>query len=286
MVYVLPETTELGQVELRTGDLSRSLRFYHDLLGLEILEKGPHEAWLAPLQGSEPILRLLEIPGAPPQPRHRAGLYHVAFRVPSRVDLARILRRLLDARWPFQGFADHLVSEALYLPDPDGNGLEIYRDRPRDTWQRTSHGYAMATLPLDLEGLLDELQGGEGGPLSPGTVVGHVHLHVGDLEEATKFYENLGFEVTLRGFPGAMFLSAGGYHHHIGLNIWAGRNVLPAPKDAAGLESFTILLPTEDDLQALKDHLGLNQGDPFVVDPSGITVKFGTKGASGKDGVA
>ncbi|MDI3270589.1 MAG: VOC family protein [Bacillota bacterium] len=278
MVYVLPAATELGQVELRVGDLSRSLRFYQGLLGLEILEKGPHEAWLAPVGQREPILRLLEIPGAPPQPRHRAGLYHVALRVPSRVDLARILRQLLEARWPFQGFADHLVSEALYLPDPDRNGLEIYRDRPREEWERTPQGYAMATLPLDLENLLEELRGGEGGPLAPGTVVGHVHLHVGNLEEATRFYENLGFAVSLRGFPGAMFLSAGGYHHHVGLNMWAGENVPPAPKDAAGLESFTIWLPKESDLEELAAHLGLKE-DLSLTDPSGITIKLQARGA-------
>jgi catechol 2,3-dioxygenase len=163
--------------------------------------------------------------------------------VPSRAALGRSLRRLAEQRWPMSGAADHLVSEALYLSDPDGLGIEIYRDRPRDTWRMSSTGeMAMATDPLDLQGVHDE-PGAETAwaGLESGTVMGHVHLHVPHLDTAEAFYcGRIGFDAMVRGYPGALFVSAGGYHHHLGLNTWVGAGAPPPPADAVGLRSFTI----------------------------------------------
>jgi catechol 2,3-dioxygenase len=177
------------------------------------------------------------------RPRRSAGLFHFAILVPSRAALGRSLRRLAEKHWPMSGAADHLVSEALYLNDPDGLGIEIYRDRPRDTWRRTSDGeIAMATDPLDLKGIHDEP--GADAPwtgLEAGTVMGHVHLQVPHVDAAAAFYcDRIGFTPMVRSYPGALFVAAGGYHHHLGLNTWAGRGAPAPPDNAVGLRGFTI----------------------------------------------
>lgn len=169
-------------------------------------------------------------------------MYHFAILVPSRASLGRSLRRLSEKRWPLTGASDHLVSEALYLDDPDGLGIEIYRDRPRDEWPVSNGQLLMATDPLDLQGVFDE-PGAEmqWSGLEAGTVIGHVHLHVPHLDTAERFYcGRIGFEPTVRGYPGALFVAAGGYHHHLGLNTWTGIGAPPPPDDAVGLRSFTI----------------------------------------------
>jgi catechol 2,3-dioxygenase len=176
---------------------------------------------------------LTQRPGARPKPRGTTGLYHVAIRLPDRRALARVLRRLVEQEWPFQGFADHLVSEALYLADAEGNGLELYADRPRDQWPRRNGQIQMATEPLDVEALLalaeDDPAAAQGNP-TPG--------------RAEAFFAGLlGLEVTQRSYPGALFLSAGGYHHHVGLNVWAGVGAPPPPPEAVGLVSFALRLP-------------------------------------------
>ena len=198
---------------------------------------------------------LTQRPGARPKPRGTTGLYHVAIRLPDRRALARVLRRLVEQEWPFQGFADHLVSEALYLADAEGNGLELYADRPRDQWPRRNGQIQMATEPLDVEALLalakDDPAAAQGNPtpgradgIDPGTDVGHVHLQVSDLGRAEAFFAGLlGLEVTQRGYPGALFLSAAGYHHHVGLKVWASVCAPPPPPDAVGLVSFALRLP-------------------------------------------
>jgi len=174
--------------------------------------------------------------------------------------LAQALQRLLDARYPLQGASDHLVSEALYLADPDGNGIEIYADRPRERWQYRGGQLLMATEALDVHSLLADLpttaRDPEGNTIDPATRIGHVHLHVADLTAAEAFYRGvLGFEVTVRGYPGALFVAADGYHHHIGLNVWAGIDAPPPPPDAVGLRYFTITLPTKADLQRLVERV-------------------------------
>jgi catechol 2,3-dioxygenase len=183
------------------------------------------------------------------------GLYHFAILVPSRAHLARALRRLVDMRTQLQGAADHGVSEAIYLPDPDGNGIEIYRDRPRPEWPVANGRLHMGVDPLDLGALLDESEDGSSG-LATGTVVGHVHLHVSDLVAAGQFYiDVLGFELMQRYGPSALFVSAGGYHHHIGLNTWAGAGAPPPPPGAIGLRHFTVELPTTSALEEVHTRL-------------------------------
>ena len=237
----LPSDAHIGQVSLTVRDLDRSVRFYRDVLGCHESKRAGRTSWLGPA-GGRTLLELHENQGAIPKPRRSGGLYHFAILVPSRAALGRSLRRLADQRWPMTGASDHLVSEALYLDDPDGLGIEIYRDRPREEWPMSNGQLLMATNPLDLPSLIDE-PGEEAhwGGLEAGTVMGHVHLHVPHLAAAEAFYcGEVGFAPTLRGYPGALFVAAGGYHHHLGLNTWAGVGAPPPPEQAVGLRSFTI----------------------------------------------
>jgi len=198
---------------------------------------------------------LKETPGARPA-RHASGLYHFAVLVPSRPALGQVLRRLARAQVPI-GEADHLVSEALYLSDPDGNGIEIYRDRPRDQWKWANGTVQMATEPLDLEDLLREAEGDPGSPdaLPAGTRIGHVHLQVSDVQKAVEFYHGIiGFDVVAL-WQGAAFVSAGGYHHHLGLNSWSSRGQPAAPPGSSGLESFVIRVPTVEEQNRLAGRL-------------------------------
>lgn len=238
----LPVDARIGQVSLTVSDLDRSLLFYQDVLGFdEAHREGRVSSLAAP--GGNVVIELHERKDAVRRPRRCSGLYHFAILVPSRAALGRSLRRLVEKRWPISGASDHLVSEALYLDDPDGLGIEIYRDRPRESWQRSQEGeIAMATDPLDLHGVHDEpgaetpWQG-----LEAGTMMGHVHLHVPHLDTAEALYcGRIGFDPILRRYPGALFVSAGGYHHHLGINTWAGVGAPPPPEDAVGLRSFTI----------------------------------------------
>jgi catechol 2,3-dioxygenase len=179
--------------------------------------------------------------------------------MPDRRQLAMSLARLAARRWPLDGASDHLASEALYLSDPEGNGIEIYRDRPREDWPQRDGSLAMDTLPLDLENLLAELgDSTQVEPLAPaGTTMGHVHLQVSDLAQAEEFYVAvLGFEVTVRAYPGALFVSAGGYHHHLGLNTWHSAGSPPAPPGAAGLRSYEVVVPSADELQNVLRRIG------------------------------
>lgn len=277
--FRIPPATRIGRVHLRVADLGRALEFYGELLGLEAVAGEDGSVRLAVRDGAE-ILRLEERPGAPPKPRHTTGLYHYAILVPTRPDLARTLLRLRERRWPLQGASDHAVSEALYLSDPDGNGVEIYADRPRDRWQRRDGELYMTTAPLDLHELLADAGAATGGPsgLPPSTRIGHIHLHVSDLGRAESFYHGtVGFDVTTRGYPGALFLSAGGYHHHIGLNTWAGEDAPPTPADAVGLEAYEIVVPGAAARAALLERLREAGAQPTqrdgaarVEDPDGI----------------
>jgi catechol 2,3-dioxygenase len=251
----LPEGTQVGHVRLQVSDLQRALEFYQELLGFRpILRDGP--VVMLSATGQAPYhLVLVEHRGARRKPANTTGLYHVAIRLPSRQALARVFQRLVKHEWPFQGFADHLVSEALYLSDPDGNGLELYVDRPRDQWTRRNDHIEMATEPLDVQSLLAEA--GDGTEpwtgIDPGTDIGHVHLHVSNLTQAEAFYHGLlGLDVTQREYPGALFLSAGGYHHHLGINTWAGVGAPRPPVDAVGLLSFSLRLPDQEARRALE----------------------------------
>lgn len=244
MTSIHPDT-QIGLVALTVADLDRSIRFYDGVLGFKLIQRRDSTAVLGVEQ--TPLLELAGQPGARPKSPYMTGLYHFAILVPSRADLARSLRRLAETRYLLGGSSDHLVSEALYLSDPDGNGIEVYCDRPRSAWPIQGGQVQMAVDPLDLEGLLAELERDrrpwQG--LAPGTRIGHIHLQVADLRQAEAFYHGvLGFDV-MQHMPGALFVSAGGYHHHLGLNTWHTRGAPPPPPGSAGLRHFTIALPDE-----------------------------------------
>jgi catechol 2,3-dioxygenase len=237
--------TSLGTVRLTVSDLERSRVFYERVLGLRASEHD--DGSLAFGVADDPALVELRGDSSAARLNRRApGLYHLAILVPTRRDLASALARLAVNRWPLDGASDHLVSEALYLSDPDGNGIEIYRDRPRSEWRHADGQLQMATLPLDLDDVLGELHAApelqEQAPAR--TRIGHVHLQVAELSAAEAFYHGvLGFDVMVRGYPGALFVSAGGYHHHIGLNTWHSAGAAPAPAGSVGLRSFAVELP-------------------------------------------
>ena len=250
----LPDDAHIGQVSLTVRDLDRSVLFYRDVLGFHESKRAGRTSLLGP-EGGRTLLELDENKGAIPKPNRSSGLYHFAILVPSRAALGRSLRQLVEKRWPMTGASDHLVSEALYLSDPDGLGIEIYRDRPRQEWRMRNGQLLMATDPLDLNGLRDE-PGAEvpWDGLEAGTVMGHVHLHVPALDTAESFYcGQVGFEPTVRGYPGALFVAAGGYHHHLGMNTWVGAGAPPPPEHAVGLRSFTIESPTLHDADIVDD---------------------------------
>ena len=264
--------TKLGYVHLTISDMQRSVDFYQRSLGFQIHRQESGLTYLG--AGGEDLLALTEIPGAVRIPR-RSGLYHFAILTPSRQALARSLRNLIDTETALQGGADHLVSEALYLSDPDGNGIEIYRDRPRSDWKYENGDLKMGTEPLDYQEILSE-GGREHGAwtgLEAGTRLGHMHLHVSNLAEAAEFYEKVvGFDFLLSYMGSASFLSAGGYHHHIGLNIWNGVGVPPPPPDAVGLRYFTVQLAQEDEQQRLIERL--NQArSPYETYAEGLLVR-------------
>lgn len=251
-------STAIGTVALTVSSLERSLPFYERVLGLRADEQPDGSVLLGGAARLPPLLSLVGDSSAPPRNPRETGLFHFAILVPTRRDLAVALARLAQGGWRLDGASDHLVSEALYLSDPDGNGIEIYRDRPREQWRRDAGGrLAMATLPLDLEDLLGELRDApfdpEGEALMPdGTRIGHVHLQVAELEQTEAFYAGvLGFEVMVRGYPGALFVAAGGYHHHIGLNTWNSRGgASPAP-GGVGLRAYELRLGDADALAAV-----------------------------------
>ena len=272
----------MGTVCLRVADLGRSEEFYTQKLGLAVLDRAPGVLSLG--AGSRPLLRLVEVLGAHPKPRRSTGLYHFAILVPTRRDLGISLAHLVRSGYHLQGAADHLVSEALYLADPDGNGIEIYRDRAREEWPWNGDEVLMDNAPLDIDGLIRESEGEELETLPSDTKMGHVHLQVRDLDEAESFYGKvLGFRVMQRWKPSALFVSAGGYHHHVGLNTWSGVGAPPPPPDSVGLEYFTMELPP-DELASVRSRLekagvkGESEGDGLALrDPSGNGLRFGVR---------
>ena len=271
----------MGAVRLTVADLEDARSFYRDAIGLSELESGDEMVRLG--TDGRAVVELVGDPDAPPRQPGTSGLFHLAILVPGRADLARALQRVAEAGWRLSGASDHLVSEALYLSDPEGNGIELYRDRPRDQWPVRDGVLQMDTLPLDLDGVLGELRRDDAGAgMAAATRIGHVHLNVGDLAAAEEFYSGaLGFEVMIRGYPGALFVSAGGYHHHIGLNTWAGEGVPPPPEGSRGLRQFAIELPGPDQLAAEEDRLREAGFEPVreddrvrVTDPSGNRVEL------------
>src|SRR3954469_18503863 len=267
----LPASMRLGPVHLTVSDLDRSIAFYERSIGLQLARREGAGAALG--AGGEDLLVLTEEPDARPAGRH-AGLYHFALLNPSRLELARAAQRLIETQTPVSGASDHKISEAIYLPDPDGNGIELAADRSREHWgdlsDPTSHG---GPEPLDMVSLMAMVEGAE--PVARASSelsVGHLHLHVGDVEGALEFWRDLiGFEVMTR-FPSAAFVSAGGYHHHLGLNTWRGEGVGPMPAGTVGLRHWTVVLETPAEVAAVRARLEA-AGAPMAEQPDGFIAR-------------
>ncbi|HEX5859896.1 MAG TPA: VOC family protein [Microbacterium sp.] len=272
----LPAGTRLGPVHLTISDLPRSLDYYSAVLGLRVHSRDDRGAALG--VGDRELLVLVEERGAHPA-AGSTGLYHFALLVPRRADLAAWLAHAARDRVALTGMSDHFVSEALYLTDPDGHGIEIYWDRPRDVWEGLVAA-RMTSLPLDVDSLLGELDDPRSVPfdgLAPGTTMGHVHLKVATIPDTVEFYRDaLGFGVMAMLGQRAAFLGAGGYHHHVGANTWESAGASPAPPGTAALRHATMVLPDEaerDKLLERLEHRGhaadTDAADPVIRDPSG-----------------
>ena len=251
----LPDALRLGHVSLQVSDLARSLDYYTTVLGLEARRVDDGSAALHAENEPEPLVVLEDRAGTKSIGiNSRLGLYHFAILLPDRAALGRFLAHLASSGTRI-GASDHLVSEALYLRDPDGLGIEVYRDRPRSEWRIANGELAMASDPLDMAGVLAAGKDAPWTGMPRGTVMGHVHLHVGDLETASRFYHDaLGLDRMVWSYPGALFLSAGGSHHHLGVNTWAGR-AAPASEHEARLLEWRIVLPTADDSRVVAERL-------------------------------
>lgn len=279
-----PET-QIGMVSLKVRDIDRSIDYYGGELGLLVQEKANGTAHLA--SDDRLLLELLERPDATPRGR-TAGLYHFALLLESRLALGRLLQRLIEQDTPIVGASDHGVSEAVYLQDPDDNGIEIYRDRPRAEWPTTDGKIDMVTGPLDAEAVLADRASSAPEPSHDHLKarLGHIHLHVSDLAAAEEFYVRaLGFQRQQKYGSSALFFGAGGYHHHVGVNTWAGEGAPPAPEEAVGLQLFSIELPNTDALEACLERLEAagvsfqpHRGGHLLHDPSGNAILLGVNG--------
>jgi catechol 2,3-dioxygenase len=251
---LLADALRLGAAHLKVSSLDRSIPFYTDVLGLQLRARDAEIASLG-VGGAEDLIVLHESPGAH-SVSHHSGLYHVALLFPSRLELARVAQRIAETNTPIQGASDHGISEAIYLPDPDGNGIELAADQPRENWPDLSDITAIAPNPLDMGGLFNLVSGREAEPhADPLTVVGHVHLHVGSIDDGLAFYRELvGFDLVTY-MDVAAFVSAGGYHHHLAFNTWQGVGAPAPPADAAGLLYWTVVLPSDDDVTAVRARL-------------------------------
>ncbi|WP_059171602.1 VOC family protein [Bacillus sp. FJAT-27445] len=271
--------TFIGNVQIRVENLERSLDFYTKVIGCTVLERSESNAVLG--SGQVPLLTLEQPKDAIPKQRRTTGLYHFALLLPSRAELGKFLRHIIEIGYPL-GAADHLVSEALYLDDPDGNGIEVYTDRPSSDWSWSGNEVEMTTKQIDAEGILAEAGGEKWVGLPVGTIMGHIHLHVADLNKAKQFYgDGLGFHIVSR-YPQALFMSTGGYHHHLGLNTWNGVGAPPPEENSAGLKQFELVFPGEVERSKaagkLKD-MGIEvSGDFLVKDPSGNVIQLSTQG--------
>ena len=264
------------EVSLKVQNLERSIQFYKEVIGFQLLKKEGNKAYMT-VDGETAMLILEQPENVTPKQGRTAGLYHFAILLPTRKDLSKFLRHMAEIRYPL-GAGDHLVSEALYLNDPDGNGIEVYRDRPQDTWKWNGDLVHMDTLPVDFEDLLavtDEPWEG----LPAGTKMGHIHLHVSHLDQAREFYtKGLGFDIVSH-YPNAIFLSTAKYHHHIAINTWAGVGAPPTPENGVGLKWYTVVFPNEEKREqtvAQLQKLGApvrKEGDLYITeDPSRNTI--------------
>jgi catechol 2,3-dioxygenase len=279
--YRLPDETHLGRVRLQISDLGRSVDWYETVLGLHVLSRSNGSASLGPQGTNDVLVELHEKRGVRPMPRRGLlGLYHYAILLPDRASLGRFISHLAELGLR-AGMSDHFVSEAVYIDDPDGLGIEIYADRPRGRWKHQDRQLAMTTNPLDVRAVVAESGGRPWTGMPNGTVLGHVHLYVGDIERAARFYHDvIGFDKVVWSYPGALFMSAGGYHHHLGTNVWAAQSP-PASDDDARLLEWEIVVPRTADVDAVRASIEAAEIVPTsdghgiaVGDPWGTTVRI------------
>lgn len=274
-------STYVELVELKVTDLEQSLKFYKEVIGFKVLDRQASKIWLT-ADGKTALLSIEQPENVVPKEPKTTGLYHFALLLPRREDLGAVLRFFAENGIRI-GAGDHLVSEALYLNDPDGNGIEIYSDRPETEWKWEKGAVAMDTLGIDAQAILAAGANTEWNGLPEGTVMGHIHLQVVDIEAAKEFYELLGFEVVTP-YPGALFMSTGKYHHHIGLNTWAGAGAHPASESMTGLEAFNIVYPSIEERETAVKNLReqnisvLEENEIFYTkDPSENKIKMVVK---------
>ena len=279
--FRLPQHTRLGPVRLQVADLGRSVEYYETTLGLAVLDRSSSAAILGTREDRTTLVELNERPGIRPSThRGHLGLFHFAILLPDRPSLGRFVLHLgeIGVR---AGAGDHLVSESFYLQDPDNLGIEVYADRPRSTWRRIGKQLVMATDPVNVNGLVEAAGETRWSGIPAGTVMGHLHLHVGDLAKASSFYsDGIGFDRMVWQYPGALFLAASGYHHHLGTNIWAGPAAKAPDKDTAQLLEWTIVVPDTASLDAAAESLARNghsvereTGSFRALDPWGTPVR-------------
>ncbi|WP_057763581.1 VOC family protein [Cytobacillus praedii] len=266
----------VSHVHLKVADLQRSIEFYQQVIGFQLLEQTENKASLS-ADGKTALVTIEQPENIHPKQLRTTGLYHFALLLPSRSDLAKVIEHYIKIGYPLQGASDHLVSEALYLADPDGNGIEIYSDRPSSTWKWNNQEVVMSTERLDIESILAEGDGKPWAGLPSDTLMGHIHLHVSELHKTEEFYcKGLGFNVVTRYGGQALFISTGRYHHHIGLNTWNGIGA-PAPSEnSVGLKHFTLVYPNEEarssavaNLEKIGAVVTREHGQYSTADPSG-----------------
>jgi catechol 2,3-dioxygenase len=281
--FRLPDETRIGRIRLQVFDIDRSVKYYEQVLGMRTIAGANKTVQLGAHGDDRILLELVEKPGARSVPRRGLlGLYHFAILLPDRASLGRFIAHLSEIG-AHAGMSDHLVSEAVYLTDPDGLGIEVYADRPRDSWRIVDGQLEMATKPLDVSSVVEEAGSRKWDGLPAGTVIGHVHFHVGDIERASSFYHaGLGLDKIVWNYPGALFMSAGGYHHHVGTNTWAA-GAPPASDDDARLLEWELLVPDSADVEAAAASLATagypisHDGDALVAsDDWGIRLRLRT----------
>ena len=276
--FRVPNESHVGRVRLQVSDLARSIAYYQDVLGLRVISEDDASPRLAPADTNAPLVELHYERGTRPIPRGGVlGLYHFAILLPSRVALGQFVRHLARKHVQF-GAADHAVSEAVYLWDPDGLGIEVYADRPRDQWQTDGRELVMTTERLNLHGLVEAAASTNDWTVMPsGSRMGHMHLSVGDLEQASRFFHRgLGLDTVVWSYPGALFMSAGGYHHHLGTNTWSMGARPPAPQDARLLE-WEFVMPSAADVHAAEANLRTAGYEPragVITDPWGTALRL------------
>lgn len=271
----------ITQIVLKVEDLERSTEFYKDILGLKVLNTREKEAILT-ADGATPLVTIIQPDDIIPKLPRRTGLYHFALLLPSRFYLGLFLKHIRNRKYPIIGASNHGVSEAIYLEDPDGNGIEVYADIPTSQWNKKDGKIDMFTKPLDYVNLINETGESQWEGAPPETIIGHIHLHVGDLVSAKNFYiDGLGFDLVMEIPNSAVFLSTGGYHHHMGLNIWNGKNALPLPDNSAGMKYYTMMLPdaqsrqsTIDNLRSMGYEIVQRESKIFAKDPSSNLIEL------------